>query len=158
MEIYKLSTTRVKVQQIPHVISQIKSQFFFKVWILFQCHERQLFCTFLAETLYAIDKGSTSKCKFSDLPLLALKFTKFPMSFLEPRVSFSSNFASLFSDMRLNSSLLFHLNLYMLWIKVAHQSANFQTFHCSPNTSCHFSNKKFGSFFCLMRDNSSVLF
>ena len=94
---------------------QTKSHFFFKVWIFFQCHARSFFCTFLAENLYAIDKScTTSKCKFSDLPLLALKFTKFLMSFLELRVSFSSNFASLFSVMRQNSFVLFHLNLYML--------------------------------------------
>ena len=35
-----LSTTRVKIQQIPHAIFQTKSQFFFKVWITLQCHER----------------------------------------------------------------------------------------------------------------------
>ena len=131
MQIFRLSTAGVKVHQIPHVIFQTKNQFFFKVWISFQCHERSFFCTFLAETLHAIDKSSTSKCKFSDLPLLTLKFTKFLMSFLEPRVSFSSNFASLFSVMRHNSSVLFHLNLYMLWTKGAHQSANFQTFNYS---------------------------
>ena len=34
---------------------------------------------FSAETLYAIDKSSTSKCRFSDLPLLELKFAKFVM-------------------------------------------------------------------------------
>ena len=34
------STAQVKVHQIPHAIFQIKSQFFFKVWIFFQCHER----------------------------------------------------------------------------------------------------------------------
>ena len=67
------------------------------------------------------------KCKFSYLPLIALKSTKFLMSFLEPRASFSSNFASLFSVMRHNSSVLFHLKLYMLWTKGADQSANFQT-------------------------------
>ena len=48
---------------------------------------------FLAENLYAIEKRSTSKCKFSDLSLLILKFTKFVMSFLQPRASLSSNFA-----------------------------------------------------------------
>ena len=42
----------------------------------------------LAETLYAIDKSSTIKCKFSDLPLLTLKFTNFHILFLEPRVQF----------------------------------------------------------------------
>ena len=64
---------------------------------------------------------------FSDLLLLALNFTKFLMSFFEPRVCFSSNFASFFSVMRHNSSLPFHLNIYMLWTKGAHKSANFQT-------------------------------
>ena len=85
---------------------------------------------FLAETLYAIDKSSTSECKFSDLPLLALKFTKFHMSFLEPRAKFSSNFAPLFSVMRHNSSVIFHLNLCMLWKKGSDQIENFQTFDC----------------------------
>ena len=76
------STAQVKVYQIPHVIFQIKSQFFFKVWISFQCHEIQFFCTFLCETLYLIY-----------LPLLALKFIfKFLISFLKPKVTFSSNF------------------------------------------------------------------
>ena len=87
-------------------------------------------CTFLAETLYAVDKSSTSKCKFWDLPMLALKFTKFLMSFLEPRVSFSTNFASLFSVMRHTSSVLFHLNLFILWTKRSNESANFQSFDC----------------------------
>ena len=98
-----------------HVIFQTKSQFSFKVWISFRCYERQFFCIFLAEALYAIIyKSSTLKCKFSDLPLLTLKFTKFLMSFLELRVSVLPNSPSLFSDMRHNTPVLFHLNLYML--------------------------------------------
>ena len=40
VQIFKLSTARVKVHQIPHVIFQMKSQFFYKVWIFCQCHER----------------------------------------------------------------------------------------------------------------------
>ena len=112
--------------QIPHVIFQTKIQFFFKVWLTLQHHERSFFCTFLANTLCDIDKISTSECKFSDLPLFTLIFTKFLMSILELRTSFSSNFASLFSVMRHNSSVLFHLKLYMLWTKGARQSANFQ--------------------------------
>ena len=39
------------------------------------------------------------------------------MLFLEQRVSFYSNFASLFSVMKHNSPVVFHLNLYMLWSK-----------------------------------------
>ena len=55
VQIFRLSTAEVKVHRIPHAIFQTKSQFFFK-----------LFCTFSAGTLYAIDKSSTSKYKFSD--------------------------------------------------------------------------------------------
>ena len=71
--------------------------------------------------IYAIDKSSTSKCKFSDFPLLALKLTKFAMSFLKPRASFSSNFTSLSTLMGDNSSVLFHLKLYMLSTKGTNQ-------------------------------------
>ena len=71
-----------------------------------------------------------------------VKLTKFLMSFLEPRVSFSSNFASLFSFMEQNSSVLFHLNLYMLCTKGSDQRANFQTFDYSHenhlNSLCYF--------------------
>ena len=105
-------------------------------------------------------------CKFSDLPLLALKFSKFSMSFWkqEKRVSFPSNFTSLFIVMRHNSFVLSHLNLYMLWTKVAHQSANFQTFDCSHQNSksfCHLSSHKSvnsASPFRVMTHNSSGIF
>ena len=40
VQIFRLFTARVKVHQTSHVIFQTKSQFFFKVWIFFQCHER----------------------------------------------------------------------------------------------------------------------
>ena len=78
--------------------------------------------------------SSTSKCKFSDLPLLVVTLTKLIVSFLKPRVSFSLNFASLFSITRHNSSALFHLKLYMIWTRGAHQSTSFQTFDCSHQT------------------------
>ena len=71
----------------------------------------QLVSIFLAQKLHNFDKNIPLKCKFSDLPLLVLKFTKFVMSFLQSRASFSSNLASLISVMRDNSSALFHLNL-----------------------------------------------
>ena len=49
--------------------------------------------------------------KFLDFWVVGWKFTKFLMSFLEPRVSFSFNFASLFSARKHNSSVFFHLNV-----------------------------------------------
>ena len=83
------------------------------------------------EQIHFLNCPSTSKCRFSILLLLPLKFSKFLMSFLEPRVTFSSNFASLFCVMRRNSCVLFHLNLCMLWTKGSHQSVHFHTFDCS---------------------------
>ena len=50
--------------------------------------------------------------QFSDFPLLALKFTKFLMSFFKQKLSFSSKFGSFFSFTRDNSSVLFWLKLY----------------------------------------------
>ena len=104
---------------------------FFKVCMDLQYNDTELLWTFLAQIHYTLVKSSTSKCKFSDLPLLAIKSTKFLMLFLEPRVSFSSNFASLFSVMGHNSSIHFHLKRYMLWTKRVHQSAN-----CQSSSNC----------------------
>ena len=78
----------VKILQIPHAIFQRASKFFFKFCIILQCYDAQLLCTFFAQTWYPFNKSNTSKYKFSDLPLLALKFTNFLMSFLKPGVSF----------------------------------------------------------------------
>ena len=61
-----LLSSCVKIHQIPCHFSNHKS--FFTI---------QIVCIFLAQTLHTIDKSSRSKSKFSDLPLLALKFTKF---------------------------------------------------------------------------------
>ena len=69
------------------------------------------------------------------MSLLALKLTTFLVPYLELRVSFSSNFASLFRVMRHNSSVLFHLKIYMIWTEIAHQSAKFQIFDCSREIS-----------------------
>ena len=40
VQIFTFSTARVKIHQISYVIFQTKSEFFFKVWITLQCHER----------------------------------------------------------------------------------------------------------------------
>ena len=42
----QLSSALVKICQIPHVIFQTTSQFFFIFCISLQCHETQLLCTF----------------------------------------------------------------------------------------------------------------
>ena len=77
----------------------------------------QLFCIFLAQTLYTSYKSSSSKCQFLDFPLLRLKFTKFLLSFFKQKVSFRPKFGSLLSAMRKNSSVLFSLNFICYWQK-----------------------------------------
>ena len=93
VQIFRLATACIKTHQIPHAIFGTKSQLLFK-----------LFCTFSSKTLYALDKRSTSKCKFSDFRLLDWKLTKFLISFFKPQVCFSLNFASPFSVMTHNFS------------------------------------------------------
>ena len=58
----RLSSARVKIQQIP-VISETANQFFFKFCITLQCHETYLLCAFLAEIWYTFNKRSLSKNK-----------------------------------------------------------------------------------------------
>ena len=162
MQIIRLSTARMKINQIPYVIFQATSQFSFKFCITFQCHDTKFLWNFLAELLrfgqkepikvqilrllcalmkvhpiprasfettrsrfsqilhhcsvswkitplYFFSSGlyTLDKNQFSDFLMVRWKFTKFLMSCLKLRVSFSLNFVSLFSVMRDNSSVLF---------------------------------------------------
>ena len=58
-------------------------------------------------------------------------FFKFLMSFFNAQVSSKSSFAFFFSVTIHNSSVVFCVKHYILLTKVAHQTANFQTCHCS---------------------------
>ena len=92
-----LSTTFVKIHQTPYVIFETVCHFYDTTGRVI----------ILAQTLHTFDKNIPSKCKFSDFPLLELKFIKFIMSFFKQKVSFSSKFGSLFSVTRGNSSAIF---------------------------------------------------
>ena len=48
----------------------------------------QLHCIFLVSTSHTFYKCSPSKCKFSDFPMLGLKFTKFLISFFKQKDNF----------------------------------------------------------------------
>ena len=140
VQIFKFSTAQVKIHQISHVIFQTKSEFSSKFGKHFSITREN---SFLAETLYAVDKSSTSKYKFSDLPLLASKFTKFAMSFLKPRTSFSSNSPSPSSVMRDTTSVLFRLKLYMFSTKGTNQVQIFRLSTARINQiPCNFSSHK----------------
>ena len=119
----------------------------------------QCVCIILAQTLHTFDRNIPLKCNFLDFPLLELKLTKFLMSLFKQKMSFSFKFGSLFSVMRDNISAPFYLKFYMLLTKVAHQSANFQTCHCSHqnlrNSSFHSWNNR--SVFFQTRHHSMLL-
>ena len=162
MQIIRLSTARMQINQIPYVIFQATSQFSFKFYITLQCHNTKFLWNFLAgllcfgqkepikvqiltllcvlmrvhpipharfqttrsrfiQILYhcsvswkitplyflSLNLYTLDKKQFSDFWMVRWKFTKFFMSCLKLRVSFSLNFASIFSVMRDNSSVLF---------------------------------------------------
>ena len=77
----------------------------------------QFLCVFPAQTLNTLSKSSPSKFKFSDFPLLALKFTKFLMSFFKQKVNFSSKFGPLFSVIRNNYPVRFSSNFICCYQK-----------------------------------------
>ena len=39
VQVFRLSTTRVKIRQVAHVIFHTKIQFFFKIWINLECYD-----------------------------------------------------------------------------------------------------------------------
>ena len=102
-------------------------------------------------------KRSHQSPNFEIFQVLWWKFAIFLLSFSKPEVCFSSNFASLFSVMKDNSSRLFLVKRYILYTKGTNQSRNFKNFECSgqnwPN-SCHFWNNK--SVFLRILHQSSV--
>ena len=74
------------------------------------------------------------------------KFVKFFMSFLKAQVSFPSNFASIFSTIKINFSVFFQLKHYILCLKQPIKVQLFYVFEClgqnSSNSSCQFSTRK----------------
>ena len=79
-----------------------------------------------------LTKVARIKVQILVLPNVRIKIHEIPHVISRIKsLSFSSNIASLFSVMKDNSSVFFHLNLYMLWIKESEQSGNFETFDCS---------------------------
>ena len=100
--ILRFSRALVKICHISQVIFQTTGQLFVKFCITLQCHERQILCTFLCQTLNTLHNRNQWKYKFLRLQVLGSKFTKF-LSFSKQQISFFSNFASVFRVMRHNS-------------------------------------------------------
>ena len=101
----RISCALVKICQIPHVISQTTSGFFFKLCIILQCYEIQFLCTFLAQTLYTLVKSSPLKSKCLRLSSSRFKIRQIRYVNLKQQVSSSSDFLSFFSVVTYNSSV-----------------------------------------------------
>ena len=153
--------------QLKHYIQRIYIKHYFQLLVrkftklLMSFFTTQLVCIIVAQTLHTFDKNIPSKCKFSDFPQPELKFIKFLMSFFKQKVSFSSKCGSLLSVMRENSSVLFHLKLYMLSTKGTHQVQIFRlsTARIKINQiPCHFSSHESVVPFSIMTHNSSETF
>ena len=86
--------------------------------------------------------------------MLRSKFFKFLLSILKRQADSSPNFVSLFSVMKDNSSVLFHLKLYMLSTKGTHQVQIFRlsAAHIKINQIPHVNFEKTSQFlfkFCI---------
>ena len=62
---------------------------------------------FSSTNIYTLLKRNSLKCNFFDFPVFGPKFAKFLMSILKQQVSSSPNFASFFSAMKDNPSVIF---------------------------------------------------
>ena len=71
---FRIFSGRMKFHQIPHVIFETTSQFYFKISITLQCNERKLFYTFSPETSYDVEKGIMQNLNKSQF--LVSKITK----------------------------------------------------------------------------------
>ena len=88
MQIIRLSTAHMKINQIPYVIFQAKGQFSFKFCITFQCHDTRFLRNFVPELL---DFGQKKPIKVQILRLLCalIKVDSIPhASFETTRSSF----------------------------------------------------------------------
>ena len=104
MQIFRHSTDRQKINQIPDVIFQDTSQFSFKYCITLQCHDTWSLWNFLAETWSILDKKMTIKVQFLDFSLNSSRH------FWNQKVKVYPNFASLFSAMKDNFLYFFIWN------------------------------------------------
>ena len=125
----------MKVHRIPHAsFETARSRF---IQILYHCSVSRKITPlyfFLSQTFILWTKR-THRSKISRLLSVWVKTHQISDVIFETTSQFFLNFASLFSVMRDNSSVLFQLKLCMIWTKGAQQSAKFQTFDCSHKIS-----------------------
>ena len=103
-----LSSSWVKIHQIPYVTLETANQFFFRFFIILQCHYLWLLCKF---ALFTLNKKIPWKYQFWHFQVFWWKFAKFVMSFSKLQVIFSLNFASLFGVIKHTPLYFFRSNV-----------------------------------------------
>ena len=104
----KLTTARIKIYQIPYFIFQTTSQFFFKYCITLHCHDTQLLCNFLAQTLYTLNKKVSQSASFENFECSSAPKHK---SLFVQSLHISSKFALIFSISRITALSFFSSNI-----------------------------------------------
>ena len=103
----RLLSAWVKFCQIPYADFETTSRSLYKFCIPLHFHDRLLFCSFLAQTIYTLLSRRPLNENFLDFLVLGSNFFKFLMPILKRQVDSSPNFVSLFSFMKDYSSVLF---------------------------------------------------
>ena len=125
VQFFRLLSALMKVHPMPHAVFETTRLVFVQIlhhcpvsWnisLLYFCSSNQVY----------FGRKEPIKNKFLEFWVLGGKLFKLFMSYLKPQVCFSSNFASLFSVTRCNSSVLFYLKLYMIWTNEPKKVQNF---------------------------------
>ena len=101
----------MRINQIPYVIFQAKSQFSFKHCNIIQCHNTWFLWNFRTKTVYALDKKSLLLYSFQNFGCSNECSTNSSCHFWNPNVRVYSNFASMVSAMKDNSFVFLSSNL-----------------------------------------------
>ena len=138
VQTFRLSTARMKINQVSYVIFQATSLVSFKFCIIFQCHDTKFLWNFLAELLQSGQNEPSSKYKFWDFACFNETSPNSSCQFWNHKVKVSSNFVSLFSVMKETPLYFFSSNLYTLDKKQFSEWLG----ENSPNSLCHVWNYK----------------
>ena len=142
MQIFGLSTARLKVNQIPCHFSGNESVFTYilhQLSVSWQIIPLKFFSwtiTLWTKRAHQITNFEISECFNESSPNSSCQFWNH-------KVKVYSNFASLFSVTKGNSSAFFLSQTFILWTKRAHRSESFEYLgEKSPNFLCHIWNYK----------------
>ena len=120
------SSILMKICQIPDLIFQTTSQFFFKFCMTLQCHEIYLLCTFLVQTLFTLYKRDQSKCNYFRLFSARIKIHQIRVIFETKNLQILQHSSVSWDTTHL---YLFSWSFIYLQEKEPYQSTNLVKFH-----------------------------